>query len=84
MRHGENPWDIITVWSGDWSCEVPFTWQDIGRSIQPNQVIGQLDGRDITLTDIYLSPLTLRIRYQRYPLGVDSRGICRNIELLGS
>ena len=70
MRHGENPWDIITVWSGDWSCEVPFTWQDIGRSIQPNQVIGQLDGRDITLTDIYLSPLTLRIRYQRYPLGV--------------
>ena len=70
IRHGENPWDIITVWSGDWSCEVPFTWQDIGRSIQPNQVIGQLDGKDITLTDVYLSPMTLKIRYQRYPLGV--------------
>ncbi len=70
IRYGENPWDIFTVWSGDWSCEVPFTWQDIGRSIQPNQVIGQLDGKDITLTDVYLSPITLRIRYQRYPLGV--------------
>ena len=70
IRYGENPWDIITVWSGDWSCEIPFTWQDIGRSIRPDQVIGQLDGKDITLTEVYLSPMTLKIHYQRYPLGV--------------
>ena len=70
IRYGENPWDIITVWSGDWSCEISFTRQDIGRSIRPDQVIGQLDGKDITLTEVYLSPMTLKIHYQRYPLGV--------------
>ena len=70
IRYGEKPWDKIIVWPGDWSCEVPFTWQDIGQSIQPNQVIGQLNGTDITLTEVYLSPMTLKIHYQRYPLGV--------------
>ncbi len=70
IRYGEKPWDKIVVWPGNWSCEVPFTWQDIGRSIQPNQVIGQLNGTDITLTEVYLSPMTLKIHYQRYPLGI--------------
>ena len=70
IRYGENPWDIITICSGDFSCEVPFTWQDMGRSIYPNQVIGRLDDKDITLTEVYLSPMTLKIYFQRYPLGV--------------
>lgn len=61
IRYGEEPWDIITIWSGDLSCEVPFTWQDMGKGIQPDQVVGELDGIDITLTELYLSPMTLKI-----------------------
>lgn len=70
IRYGENPWDKITVCSGDWSCVVTFAWQDIGQSIYPDQVIGRLDDKDITLTELYLSPMTMKIYYQRYPLGV--------------
>ena len=62
VRYGAEPWDKIAVCSGDWSCEVPFTRQDMGRSIQPNQTVGDLDGIDITLTELYLSPMTLKLQ----------------------
>ena len=62
--YGAEPWDKIAVCSGDWSCKVPFTQQDMGRSIQPNQTVGDLDGIGITLTELYLSPMTLRLQLE--------------------
>lgn len=64
VRYGAEPWDKIAVCSGDWSCEVSFTQQDMGRSIQPNQAVGDLDGIGITLTELYLSPMTLRLQLE--------------------
>ena len=56
--------EYVTVYSGDWSCQVPVTWEDMGRSIQPDQAVGTLDGIGITLTELYLSPMTLRIQLE--------------------
>lgn len=64
VRYDLEQGQYITVYPGDWSCQIPFTWQDMGRDIQPNQVVGQLDGIDITLTEIYLSPMTLQIQLE--------------------
>lgn len=50
------------VFLGDWSCQIPFTWQDMGRSVSPNQVVGQLGGENVVLTEVYLSPMSLNIR----------------------
>lgn len=52
----------VPVYLGDWSCQIPMVWQDIGQSVQPNQTVGELDGIDITLTEFYLSPMTLRLQ----------------------
>lgn len=57
--------DMITVYSGDWSCEFPVTWQDMGQSIQMNQVAGQVDDVNIAVTNIYLSPMSLQIQLER-------------------
>lgn len=59
VRYNPEP-TVTTIYSGNWSCEVPVTWHDMGRSIQPDQTVGELDGIDITLTELYLSPMTLR------------------------
>lgn len=64
VRWDQDKREMIPVCSGDWSCEVPFTWQDMGQAIWPNQVIGQLDGKDIILTELYFSPMTTRICYE--------------------
>lgn len=64
VRYGQAPGEYITVYSGDWSCEVPFVWRDMGQTTWPNQVIGQLDGADITLTELYFSPMNMRICYE--------------------
>ena len=64
IRYGEEPWDKTVVLPGDWSCEIPFTWQDMGRSIQPDQIVGQLDGINISMTELYLSPMTLRLQLE--------------------
>ena len=55
----------VTVYSGDWSCQFPISWQDMGQSIQLNLVAGQVDDVDISVTEIYLSPLTLQIELER-------------------
>lgn len=55
----------ITVYSGDWSCCVPVTRQDMGRTISMNYVAGQTDNVNIMVTDVYLSPMTLQIRLDR-------------------
>ena len=51
----------VPVYLGDWSCQIPISWQDMGQSIPVNQVVSQLDGTDITATEVYLSPMTLQI-----------------------
>ena len=55
----------VTEYSGDWSCQFPISWQDMGQSIQLNLVAGQVDDVDISVTEIYLSPLTLQIELER-------------------
>ena len=57
--------DIVTVYSGDWSCQFPIAWQDMGRSMQVDQVAGQVDDVNISVTDIYLSPMTLQFHLER-------------------
>lgn len=64
FRYDSEQDQYITVYSGDWSCQVPITWQDMGRIIQPNQTVGDLDGIGITLTELYLSPMTLRLHLE--------------------
>lgn len=79
VRYNPEP-TVTTIYSGNWSCEVPVTWQDMGRSIQPNQIVGQLDGINITMTELYLSPMTLRLQLeseapipQQYGGGIGNR-----------
>lgn len=57
--------DIVTVYSGDWSCQFPVSWQDMGRSMQMNQVAGQVDDVNIAVTNIYLSPMMLQLQLER-------------------
>lgn len=64
LRYDPEQNRYVTVYSGDWSCEVPLTWQDMGRSIQPNQIVGQLEGVNIAMTELYLSPMTLRLQLE--------------------
>lgn len=54
--------------AGDWSCRIPVTWQDIGWSVQPNQPVGQMNGSDITVKEIYLSPMTLQVYMESVPI----------------
>lgn len=55
----------VTVYSGDWSCQFPITWQDMGQILPVNQVAGQVDGVDISVTELYLSPVTLQMELKR-------------------
>ena len=56
-----------TVYPGDWSCEVPVTWRDMGQSMSLDQLVGQVDGVDIAVTEVYLSPMTLQIHMEHGP-----------------
>ena len=58
-------WEMVTVYAGDWSCQFPVAWRDMGQSIPVNQTAGQLDGVNIALTDVYLSPMSLHFRLER-------------------
>lgn len=49
------------VYPGDWSCQIPIIWQDMGRSILTSQVSGQTD---ISLSQVYLSPMTLQMQLE--------------------
>lgn len=63
VRYDPEP-TTTTIYPGDWSCEIPVAWQDMGRSIQPDQIVGQLDGINISMTELYLSPMTLRLQLE--------------------
>lgn len=65
MRYDFEVEDMITVYSGDWTCQFPVTWQDMGQSIEMNQVAGQVDDVNIAVTGIYLSPMSLQIQLER-------------------
>lgn len=54
-----------TVYAGDWSFEVPLPQKDIGYFLQADRVIGTLDGVDIRLEKMYLSPMTLELTLVR-------------------
>ena len=54
-----------TVIPGDWSFEVPLPQGEIGWTLKPDQAIGRLDGADIYLEELYLSPMTLAVSLRR-------------------
>lgn len=56
-----------TVYPGDWSCQVPISWRDMGQSMSLNQTVGQVDGVDIAVTEVYLSPMTLQLHMEHGP-----------------
>lgn len=63
-------WDLeqqkeITVYSGNWSFEVPLPQKEIGWAMQLDQVIGELDGAVMTAGELYLSPMTFELRMNR-------------------
>lgn len=55
----------ITVYSGNWSFEVPLPQKEIGWTMQLDQVIGELDGAVMTAGELYLSPMTFELRMNR-------------------
>lgn len=54
-----------TVLTGDWSFEVALPQHDIGYLWQADRVIGTLDGAEITLEKVYLSPMVLELTLAR-------------------
>lgn len=54
-----------TFLTGDWSFEIPLPQEDIGYTWQVNQVITELDGANIRLQQVYLSPMKLRMVLSR-------------------
>ena len=65
VRYDPQLCQYVTVYSGDWSCQFPVTWQDMGQIVRVNQVAGQVDGVDISVTGLYLSPMTLQVKLER-------------------
>ena len=56
---------VVPVYSGDWSFEVPLPQGDLGWTLKADRVIGELDGADIYLEELYLSPMTLAVSLRR-------------------
>lgn len=54
-----------TVLTGDWSFEVALPKHDIGYFWQADRVVGTLDGVEVTLEKVYLSPMTLKLTLVR-------------------
>ena len=55
----------VSIYSGDWSFEVPLPRQDIGWTMQLGQAVGALDGAAITAEKLYLSPMGLGLELKR-------------------
>lgn len=57
---------MVSVYPGDWSFDVPLPQKDIGWVVQVDQVLGELDGAEITARgELYLSPITLKFDHLR-------------------
>ncbi|MBD5099289.1 MAG: hypothetical protein HDT35_07095 [Clostridiales bacterium] len=50
-----------TTISGDWSFDVPLSRQNLGSSWKTDELITNLDGADISLRKVYLSPMELEL-----------------------
>lgn len=55
----------VTVYSGDWSFDVPLPRKDIGWTMQMDQKVGEMDGSVMTAEELYLSPMTFELRMSR-------------------
>lgn len=55
----------VEVYSGDWSFDVPLPQKDIGYIQRMDQVIGTLDGSNLILEEVYVSPMTLEFKLRR-------------------
>lgn len=56
---------VVPVYSGDWSFEVPLPQGEIGWTLKADWAVGELDGADIYLEELYLSPMTLAVSLRR-------------------
>ena len=54
-----------TVIPGDWSFEVPLPQEDPGYFLETNELITNLDGADVSLRKVYLSPMGIELTYLR-------------------
>ena len=54
-----------TVIPGDWSFEVPLPQHDPGYFCEMDELITNLDGADISLRKVYLSPMGIELSYFR-------------------
>lgn len=55
----------VEVYSGDWSVEVPLPQRDIGYVQRVDRSIGTLDGADLILEEVYVSPMALDLKLRR-------------------
>lgn len=62
---GKDDDDAYTVIPGDWSFEVPLPQQDQGYFWKTNKLITNLDGAEITLRKVYLSPMEIELTFFR-------------------
>lgn len=61
------PLNKVCQYSGNWSCEVPLPQRDTGWAVQRPGVVldGYLNGMDVTVTEVYLSPVTIQVTVER-------------------
>lgn len=62
---GKDDDDAYTVIPGDWSFEVPLPQQDPGYFWKTDELVANLDGADINLRKVYLSPMELELTFFR-------------------
>ena len=56
---------VETLCTGDWSMEVPLPPDSLGERQTFDRVAGELDGSDIRLREVYLSPVTMTVTLER-------------------
>lgn len=62
--------EMVLVYPGDWSFEVPLPQKDTGWTQRLDCPVGELDGGEISVGGLYVSPMTLEITLKR-DVGMD-------------
>ena len=62
--------EMVLVYPGDWSFEVPLPQKDTGWTQRLDCPVGELDGGKISVGNLYVSPMTLEITLKR-DVGMD-------------
>lgn len=57
--------EVLPLYNGNWSLEIPLPQTDMGCTQQFDQVVGELDGSAVRLKEVYLSPVTLMVTLER-------------------